>query len=407
MMLRSLTCFFCKNNTPVAFFLFLFFILKIFLGPVAAQETRYLALDADLSGNTRAAGQALKRGIEMALTDINRAGGVDGVSLGLKLFDQRGNPARGIKNIEDIADDDTIIGIIGGVHTPVALAQLPTIHAKKIPYLGAWAAGTSVVENGYAPNYVYRVSIRDEYAAPFFLREVQKKGYKRIALLLEKTGWGLSNETALKALVDDTDITVTGTHWFFWGATETDFEKHLKKINKENADAIILVANAVEGAALVQAMARQKIETPVLSHWGITAADFPALTGEALHHIDLSFLQTWSPNQAQEFKGRYCLVYAPCPTPFTLTAAVGLAHSYDATLLIAEALRRSGQVSRAGLQAGLSKIETVQGLVKQYNRPFAEGRHEALSLEDIHLYRYNSAGQAVLDHQDTGKEPTE
>ncbi len=264
-----------------------------------------------------------------------------------------------------------------------------------------------MVENGYTPNYVYRVSIRDEYAAPFFLREAQKKGYKRIALLLEKTGWGLSNETALKALVDETNIIVTGTHWFFWGATEADFEKHLKKINKENADAIILVANAVEGAALVRAMARIKTGTPVLSHWGITAADFPALTGAALHQIDLSFLQTWSPNHAREFKGRYCLVYAPCPTPFTLTAAVGLAHSHDATLLIAEALRRSGQVSRAGLQAGLSKIETVQGLVKQYKRPFAEGQHEALSFEDIRLYRYNSAGQAVLDQQDTRDEPTE
>ncbi|WP_343563427.1 ABC transporter substrate-binding protein [Kiloniella sp. b19] len=372
--------------------------------PATAQDQqtdaiRYLALDADLSGNTREAGQTLQRGIEMALNEINANGGVLGAELRLKLFDHRANPARGIYNVETIAKDEDVLAIIGGVHTPVALAQLPAIHENRIPYLGAWAAGTGVVENGYSPNYVYRLSVRDEYAAPFFLKQIQNMGYKRIALLLEKTGWGLSNEKALKSLVDQTDITITGTHWFFWGATKADFEKHIDRIQREDAQIIILVANATEGAAFVQAMAEEEApkEIPVLSHWGITAADFPTFAGDAVHSIDLSFLQTWSLDQpgAEQFKSRYCALYAPCPEPFRLPAAVGLAHSYDLTLLIAEALRLNGNLSREGLVAGLQEIRNLEGVIKTYDAPFANGNHEALSLEDIGLHRYNSNGQIV------------
>ena len=102
----------------------------------AAVPMKYLALDADMSGNTKDAGKSLKRGIELALKEINEAGGVNGVKLGLKIFDHRANPARGIYNIEQIAKDEDILAIIGGVHTPVALEELPNIHKFKIPYLG-------------------------------------------------------------------------------------------------------------------------------------------------------------------------------------------------------------------------------------------------------------------------------
>lgn len=82
------------------------------------------------------------------------------------------------------------MAIIGGVHTPVALEQLPKIHELKIPYLGAWAAGTPIVDNGYNPNYVFRLSVRDAYAAPFFIQEAEKRGYKKHCIVFGKNRLG-------------------------------------------------------------------------------------------------------------------------------------------------------------------------------------------------------------------------
>ncbi len=379
-------------------------ILSITWGIGAHAETadapmKYLALDADMSGNTKDAGKSLKRGIELALKEINDAGGVNGTQLGLKIFDHRANPARGIYNIEQIAKDEDILAIIGGVHTPVALEQLPKIHELKIPYLGAWAAGTPIVDNGYDPNYVFRLSVRDAYAAPFFIQEAEKRGYKNIVLFLEKTGWGRSNHKALIRESAKAGINIDFTDWFFWGDKESDFTARMKELSNYKTDAIILVANITEGAEFTKALAKipEDKRPPVISHWGITSGHFPKFTGEALEHVNLSFLQTWSLDHkgASMFKEKYCAEFGPCETALDFPAPVGTAHSYDLTHIFAKALKKASTVTRNELWQALQNIEHYDGLIRTYEFPFTQTDHEALDISDFGLYRYNHDGEIV------------
>lgn len=360
---------------------------------------KYLALDADMSGNTKDAGESLKRGIELALKEINDAGGVNGVKLGLKVFDHRANPARGIYNLEQIAKDEDILAVVGGVHTPVALEQLPKIHELKVPYLGAWAAGTPIVDNGYEPNYVFRLSVRDEYAAPFFIQEAKKRDYKNIVLFLEKTGWGRSNHKALISEAAQADIKINFTKWFFWGDKEDDFVERMKELVHYSEDAIILVANVTEGAEFAKALAQlpEDKRPDVISHWGITSGNFPELAGDALDQIDLSFLQTWSLDheRTKPFKKKYCAQFGPCETALDFPAPVGTAHSYDLTHLFAKALEQTDVMTRDNLWQALQGIERHEGLIKTYEFPFTKTDREALDISDFGLYRYNRDGEIV------------
>ena len=365
----------------------------------ADENMKYIALDADLSGNTKAAGTALKRGIELAIQEINEKGGVLGAPLGLKTFDHRANPARGVYNIDRIAEDEDILAIIGGVHTPVALEQLEKIHQHKIPYLGAWAAGTPIVDNGYEPNYVFRLSVRDEYAAPFFIQEAQKRGYKNIALFLEKTGWGRSNHKALHHEASQAGINIATTQWFFWGYEERDFDARLEELDIQNIDAIILVANVTEGSAFIKSLARQdgNKRPAVISHWGISSSHFPDFTGPEIYDVDLSFLQTWSlcHTGATSFKEKYCKAYGPCDTVHDFPAPVGTAHAYDLTHMLAKALMNEQSLSRVSAWKGLQNISVHHGLIKKYEFPFTKSDREALSVDDFGLYRYNRKGEIV------------
>lgn len=369
-----------------------------------ARPMKYLALDADMSGNTKQAGEALRRGIVLAIEDINEAGGVNGVALGLKIFDHRANPARGIYNIEQIAKDEDILAIIGGVHTPVALEQLPNIHAYEIPYLGAWAAGTPIIDNGYDPNYAFRLSVRDEYAAPFFIQEAKNRGYKNIVLFLEKTGWGRSNHKALIREAAEADIEIDFTKWFFWGDKQDDFTQRMEELSDYNTDAVILVANVTEGAEFTKALAQLPVEKrpAVISHWGITSGDFPALAGDSLEKIDLSFLQTWSLDHkgADVFYRQYCDRFGPCETVQDFPAPVGTAHSYDLTHLFAKALAKADTMTRAGLYEALYTIDDHNGLIKTYEYPFTAGDHEALDISDFGLYRYDKDGSIIKAYQE-------
>ena len=89
--------------------------------------------------------------------------------------------------------------VIGGLHTPVALDELALVHQHRLIYLGPWAAGTGIVDNGYTPNYVFRVSVRDQLAGGFLVGRALAAGYRHPGLLLERTAWGRSNEKAITA----------------------------------------------------------------------------------------------------------------------------------------------------------------------------------------------------------------
>jgi len=164
----------------------------------AQDEKWVIGLDADMSAVAASGGQAIKQGALIAIEEINKKGGVLGRELQLKVLDHRGNPSRGIDNIIRFSKEPNLLAVIGGVHTPVALAELETIHQHKILYLDPWAAGTAIVDNGYEPSFVFRVSVRDEHAGSVLVKAAKSKGAKNVGLLLERTGWGRSNEASMK-----------------------------------------------------------------------------------------------------------------------------------------------------------------------------------------------------------------
>ena len=182
-----------------------FFICSILISNIciAQNDSWVIGLDADMTAVAASGGIAIERGALIAIEEINENGGVLGKKIELKVRDHRGNPARGIDNIIAFSKEPNLIAVLGGVHTPVALAELKVIHDKKIIYLDPWAAGTSIVENGFDPNYVFRVSVRDEHAGSVLMAAAKNKGATQVGLLLERTGWGRSNEQSMtKAALD-------------------------------------------------------------------------------------------------------------------------------------------------------------------------------------------------------------
>src|SRR5713101_2101114 len=101
-----------------------------------------IGLDADMSSGTAEAGEAIRRGIVLALNELNRAGGLLGRPLQLVVRDHQGNPARGIDNMEAFARLGNLIAVVGGLHSTVALDELETVHRHRLIFLLPWAAGT-------------------------------------------------------------------------------------------------------------------------------------------------------------------------------------------------------------------------------------------------------------------------
>lgn len=326
-------------------------LLCLFLwgGAVGAEPAPILVgLDADMSSGSARSGDAIQRGIVLAMDDINRRGGVLGRPLDLVVRDHRGNPARGLDNLAEFAEMKDLVAVVGGLHTPVALAELPFIHKNHILYLDPWAAGTPVVENGYTPNYVFRVSVRDEYAGGFLIEKAIAKGHEKIALLLEQTGWGRSNERSMTAALGARGLRPLTIQWFHWGTR--DMTPQIRAAVDAGADVIMLVANAPEGAVALTAVATLPPEQrlPIIAHWGITGGNFFQQAGRNLEKVDLVFLQTYSfldppfPERAKKVVQAYGQKFPACQSAQDIFAPAGTAHAWDLIHLLAMAVEKAG-----------------------------------------------------------------
>lgn len=364
-----------------------------------SQSSILIGLDADMSSGSAKAGEAIRRGMEIAVDEINNKGGVLGRKLDIVVKDHRGIPARGVDNLMEFARKDNLVAVMGGLHTPVVMHELKTIHKNRLPFLVPWAAGTPVVANGYDPNFVFRVSVRDEFAGGFLVEYAVERGFKKIALLLEKTGWGRSNEKAMNSALVQLGLSPVSISWFHWG-TE-DMEGALSDALSMKPDAILLVANAPEGLRIVTKMSSipKERRVPIISHWGITGGDFFAQCKNALKDVDLVFLQTYSfykPTKvdiAQRLIALYGKKYGVEAKPESITAPVGTAHAYDLVHLLAKAIAKAGSNDRSSVRDALATLDSHQGLVRTYSSPFANGNHDALSPEDYGIAKFGAAGE--------------
>lgn len=360
-----------------------------------------IGLDAAMTGGDAQGGEAIRRGSQVAIDEINASGGVLGRRLKLVVKNHRANPARGIDNIDDFAKMKDLVAVIGGVHTPVAMAELKTIHRHKMIYLGPWAAGTPVVENGYSPNFVFRVSVRDEHAGGFLIGAARDRGFKRPGLLLWRTGWGRSNEKAMNAAMQKMGMSPAGIEWF--NSAEPDMSAQINSLKAKGADVIMLVANAADGPVAIRDIARMDAtkRLPVISHWGITGGNFFEKVSAEIAKIDLTFLQTFSffdppfRDRAKRVYERYCKKFGPCRSAGDVKSPVGVAHAYDLVHLLTAAIAKTGSTDRSKVRDALETLDSHRGLMRNYAPPFTASRHDALDARDFRLSRFDSKGSIV------------
>lgn len=366
----------------------------------------FIGLDAEFGHRTSTSARAIQQGIEIAIEEINAAGGVlGGRPLKLLVRDNRSIPARARANLLDLLQVPDLVAVFCGKFSPTVLEVLPLIHEHRLIVLNPWAAADDIIDNGYDPNYVFRLSLRDRWAIASLLGHAENRGFWRVGFLLPNTSWGRSNQSALEAyLSGGARIFNVGIHWFNWD--EKPLLPKYRSLVKAGAEAVVLVANEGEGAQLIKEVAQlpKTEQRPILAHWGVTGGDLAALAGDALHRVDFSVVQTFSFVGNRSPRAKRVLVALETRyglrNPERILSPVGLAHAYDLTHILARAIDLAGSTDRPKVRAALEAVLDYDGLIKRYAQPFSPVRHEALEPRDLFIARYREDGALAPLEQD-------
>lgn len=353
---------------------------------------------AALSGPSAQSGEAITRGLSIAIDEINARGGIlGGRQIELIQRDDESKPPKGLIAARELIFKEKVAAFFGGIDSPVSLAIVPLANKEKVPFMGVWAAATPITRNNANPNYVFRVSAVDALVDVKLLKYAHDKfAAKKAGLMLINNPWGESNEKGLVAAdKENPDIEIVGIEKF--ENNDVDMVPQLTRLKSAGADAIVLVVNAPPGAQMMKSRERMGWNVPVVSHWGISGGRFPELAGATAG--DAHFVQTYSFFGKQGPVGERLIAalkskYPGIKGPQDIFSPVGTANAYDAMHLLAIAIDRAGSTDGDAIREALENLDVpYEGLIKTYNKPFSAENHDALTPDDYIMVRY--AGDTI------------
>lgn len=350
------------------------------VAPASADEQEpCIGNSGPMTGPAAFGGKAIKMGAELAIEEINAAGGVLGKKLEFIQYDDAGAPPRGVDNVRRIALQDNCIAMLGGYHSTVALAQRDPIHETKMPYIGTIAANTKVIENGRDPNYMFRVSAKDRWVTKFLVAEAIKRSESdKIGIMYENTGWGKGALPDLQNALKENELKEVGAETFNW--KDTDMTPQLIRLRDAGADTLIMWGLDREGNQILRSLQKIGWKPTIIGAWGF-AGNLGELAGELANCALIMQTYSWMGELGPKAKELYAKMQKEygIKSQSEIRMGSGVANAYDAVYILAQAIEKAGSFDRAKVYDALFEVNH-EGLVTNYAPAFekTEERHDAI-----------------------------
>lgn len=353
---------------------------------LSAQDIK-LGYNGDLSASPSAqSGQAAVIGMEAAIADINAAGGVLGRKLTLITRDDVSAPPKSIQNMSELVDNEKVMAVFGPTNSGNAMAWKHIANQKKIPVLGNVGSGTDITKpmSPGADNYMFRVSMVDREQVAALMAYVKKNtSSKVVGLMAETTGYGQGGLKDMQEIAEVQGIKPAATERF--GVGDTDMTSQLSKMKAAGVDTVVVWAQGTPIAQLVRSMEKINYFPLTLTSWAADNITFYDAAGKALAEKPL-FMRTVSETRTPTQQKLYDRIGSKLKAPGSFSFAL---HGYDSVLLYAEAVKQAKTTEGSAVRLALEDLKTpVQGVLKNYDKPFTKTNHDALTAKDLVWIRW-------------------
>jgi branched-chain amino acid transport system substrate-binding protein len=336
------------------------------LAQEATDDFLTLAVVADLSGPSAFTGRSHVNGVRLLVDQFNRQGGLNGVHIKLKAFDDRNDKAISPKVAQAIADDPTVIGVIGHNYSSASLAAAPIYHREGVPAITPSSSNPKVtLESPWYFRSVIQSDLEAELSV-YYIKAIL--GSDQVCVIYEDLPYGVDLANVFKAKVEELDMHLSCDIQF--QTKSPSLADDLKGIvsdlkRRQGKLGIIYLATHVgEGSILVREMKEQGLGNRIFApssfynHSFMTAFDdlpkeqaSPGFYTEGVL-VTSPLLFDTANRAAQEFKVIYEEAFGSKP-------GWHAAFSYDSAKIMLEAARS------AGIGSGNRPIDQVRTAIRE------------------------------------------
>jgi len=332
--------------------LVLILIIGCFCTISLAVEPIKLGVAAPFTGDYAQFGEYTKDGVELAVEEINAAGGVLGRPLEIVYGDDKGDSKEAVSVAQRFASDSSITAIVGHFFSGATLAAGPIYQQNGIPTIAMASTNPEVTNIG---DYVYRINVGDNYQGSQLANLLYSEGYKKASIIYDNSdyGKGVSDVFANSFINLGGEVLINDS---YMGTQDKDFSIILTKIANSDTEVIILASYYSE-AALIKRQARNfGIEIPFYGSDSLYTTDFITLAGADAEgtYVVAYFHESNPSDAAQEFIAKFKEKYNKKVDAWS-------PYCYDAIYVMADSIERAGSTDREAIKDAISATSNFQG----------------------------------------------
>jgi branched-chain amino acid transport system substrate-binding protein len=317
--------------------------------PSAAKGGVKIAFPGTLSGPLANYAKEERQGLELAMEEMNAAGGIGGSKVTATFADDRGKPENAIVIAQRLCSSDSSV-VLGFTLSTTTLAPLPALERCQMPVL---ATSTTSPKFTGLSDYFFRAVLSDTVVSVAAAKyAIEQLGAKRVAVMYQKDDYGEGGraEFVKTAKAAGADIVYDQGY-----QTETtSFLSQLTKIKSAKPDVIFLASFYPEAARIAQQAKQLRMDTQLLGLDGVLSPELINLGGDAVDGMQL--LGYFNPEgsgasgKAKTFVEAFKKKYGTQPSDWS-------ALQYDAAYAVKQAAEKGGGNDRAAILKGLPQVE--------------------------------------------------
>ena len=317
-----------------------------------SKEPILIGVTGPLTGQYAQYGAQWKKGFDVALDEINAAGGINGRPLAYVFEDSQSDPRQTVTIARKYVADERIVVEVGDFSSAASMAASPIYQAAGLVQFGFSNSHPDFTKGG---DFVWSNAVNQKDEMPLLADFLRDLGAKKIAVLHLNSDWGRTAKDILVEAVKQRGGEVVGSEGYL--ADEKDFRSAIVRLRGANPDSIALISYYPDGAQLTRQIRQAGITQPIVASGSVYSPKFLELGGDAVNGVltTVPFFPDDPRPVVQKFVKSFEAKFGAQPDAYN-------GRAYDTFILLAEVMRQFG-TDRKAIKEGLGRIKDVPSVV--------------------------------------------
>jgi len=312
---------------------------------------------APMTGDGAAMGRQQKLGVEIAMEEVNAAGGVNGNTFKFDVYDDQGLPNQALIAAQKIVSDKEVRFVVGHINSGCSLAALPTYAENNLPLVSGTNTAPSMTQQGYK-NYFRTMQDDNAIIGQDTLFAIKELGYSKIAVMYENTDYGKGGRDAAMATLAENGLEAYADLSYV-PSTDRDFSAQITTIKASGADAVLFVGEYTAASIFLKQRASLGLEAAMVGGSSCMNPKIIEIAGADAE--GMYTLSPFDPNSTDEMVVTFMKKYSE--KSGGEMAGEWSSHNYDSFMAYANALKTlKAEFTQEELINALHNMDAFKGV---------------------------------------------